>query len=1041
MYRTLTACFILAAALPLRAEEKPTLEQQLLAETAENLAQAARKQGDARRGAILFHRPHIGCSKCHAVGAGLSLLGPDLTKLDKKTTTAAHLVESILAPSKVIRDEYRAVVVVTADGKTVAGLLAAERPAEIELRDPANPGKPIRIPKKEIDERTFSPISLMPANLANQLADRGQFLDLVRYVIDVSEQGPALARKLQPNPKNLAVAVENVDHAAQIRDLARADLKKGEQLYTQHCVSCHGKDGNKTLNPLARRFSLDPLKFGTDPYAMWKTITYGNGLMLPQAAIMTPTERYAVVHYLREQFLKGPNPSQYFKPEDQYLAKVNGVAAEDAKKLAPPPAGDRGANMDYGTAIAHSLAFPGGKESPTGKPDGITERALMVRLPADAVVCYDTDRGAVAGVWRGTLANTANTHHTGYKGGTCLSPGGKVVYANADDAGWSVGDPTRPTDEKNFRFRGHHLHGGQVLLRFEVDGRQVDELPDALGSDPLTLLRTLRVGPGKSKLFCQVARLRGGTAVVGEGSASLKGNAGEVRAAVSGQVEGLAFVTDEKGGLWLEIPAHAQARTFNLRTAYGGPLAQAAGDSNPDLDALTRGGPRRWPQVVRTSIVQGEPIEGYAADDLTLPYANPWNSWMRTTAIDFFADGRMAVATLSGDVFIGAEAKAGSGTAELTWGRFATGLYEPLGLRVVDDKVYVRGRDRITRLHDVNGDGEADHYENFFQEGIIGSGYHAFLFDLQTDRAGNFYYAKSGRKTPHAGGVVRVSPDGTKFEMVCHDFRHPNGMGAGGPKDWITVSDNPHGVDVFNGVAIVRPGAKYGLSSPRTTPMLAVLPPAVDSSSGGQCWADPDWGPLGSAMIHTSYSRCRALYVLTQDVGEHPNGFAVALPFALKSGAMRARVSPTDKQVYVVGQKGWDTTARFDGCLYRIRHAGGPTHLVTKAAATANGIELTFSCDLDPKSVAQENFAVIRDEEKGVKPVRYEGVRLIDKRTVEVRLPDIAREVVAERTKTDPKTNQTTVAVYWPIRVTTAIRAADGVEIKQIVYATINSLP
>ena len=30
---------------------------------------------------------------------------------------------------------------------------------------------------------------------------------------------------------------------------------------------------------------------------------------------------------------------------------------------------------------------------------------------------------------------------------------------------------------------------------------------------------------------------------------------------------------------------------------------------------------------------------GYAVDTLTLPDSNPWNSWLRTTALDFFSDG------------------------------------------------------------------------------------------------------------------------------------------------------------------------------------------------------------------------------------------------------------------------------------------------------------------------------------------------------------------------------------------------------------------
>ena len=77
----------------------------------------------------------------------------------------------------------------------------------------------------------------------------------------------------------------------------------------------------------------------------------------------------------------------------------------------------------------------------------------------------------------------------------------------------------------------------------------------------------------------------------------------------------------------------------------------------------------------------------------------------------------------------------------LTWSRFAAGLYEPLGLKIVDDIIYVRGRDRITRLHDLNHNGEADYYENFYEEpNEIGASYHAFIYDLNTDKSGNFYF-------------------------------------------------------------------------------------------------------------------------------------------------------------------------------------------------------------------------------------------------------------------------------------------------------------
>src|SRR5690606_15715523 len=153
------------------------------------------------------------------------------------------------------------------------------------------------------------------------------------------------------------------------------------------------------------------------------------------------------------------------------------------------------------------------------------------------------------------------------------------------------------------------------------------------------------------------------------------------------------------------------------------------------------------------------------------------------------------------------------------------GLYEPLGLKIVDDVVYVRGRDRIIRLHDKNNDGEADFYEQFHAYGPVGPGYHAFVTDLVTDGAGNFYYAIGGRKSPSIGEVVRVAPDGKSHEVIAEHFRCPNGMGFGGPHDWLTIADNPDGKFPTGGV-IVRKGEHYGEEGgPRTTPFLYLLPP------------------------------------------------------------------------------------------------------------------------------------------------------------------------------------------------------------------------
>src|SRR5690606_1305308 len=159
---------------------------------------------------------------------------------------------------------------------------------------------------------------------------------------------------------------------------------------------------------------------------------------------------------------------------------------------------------------------------------------------------------------------------------------------------------------------------------------------------------------------------------------------------------------------------------------------------------------------------------------------------------DFLADGTAVVASVSGDVWLvdGLDEK----LEKVRWKRYATGLFQPLGVKVVKDQIYVVGRDQITRLHDSNRDGEADFYENFNNDCVATDNYHEFSLDLETDAEGNFYFAKGSPWTPtvtspHQGCMIKVSKDGEKMEIYATGLRAPNGLGIG-PKGLFTVSDN-----------------------------------------------------------------------------------------------------------------------------------------------------------------------------------------------------------------------------------------------------------
>jgi hypothetical protein len=141
----------------------------------------------------------------------------------------------------------------------------------------------------------------------------------------------------------------------------------------------------------------------------------------------------------------------------------------------------------------------------------------------------------------------------------------------------------------------------------------------------------------------------------------------------------------------------------------------------------------RWPTLT-TRGQRGPDTDFLTVDTLTLPYDNPAKALLFASGIDFTPDGAGYVCTIHGDVWrvTGID----DSLRELKWQRYATGLFQPLGLKVRDGKVFVLGRDRITRLHDENGDGEADFYENFFDGIATSTGGHDYVTCLETDAAG-----------------------------------------------------------------------------------------------------------------------------------------------------------------------------------------------------------------------------------------------------------------------------------------------------------------
>ncbi len=370
------------------------------------------------------------------------------------------------------------------------------------------------------------------------------------------------------------------------------------------------------------------------------------------------------------------------------------------------------------------------------------------------------------------------------------------------------------------------------------------------------------------------------------------------------------------------------------------------------LAALIKGGPPQWPQVVETRGTLGATAP-YAVDTITLPFANPWKSLFFVGDHDFLPNGDGVICTIMGEVWT---VSGIDDTLEhLRWRRFATGLSQPLGLRVVDGLVYVLGRDQITRLHDLNGDGEADFYECFSNAFTTSPGGHDYIAGLQRDSEGNWYSVSANQ------GLFRLSPDGKQVEIIATGFRNPNGIGLSADGT-LTTSCQEGNWTPASQVCLIPPGARglfFGYGGPKpgvaTTPPLLYLPRGADNSTGGQSFIDSDrWGLPQGMLLSTSWGTGTSFLVVPEIVDGVSQAAAVQLPGEFRSGAHRGRFNSHDGQLYVSGCQGWGSYTPDDGCFQRLRWTGAPVQMPLEFHVRDNGLLLRFAQPLD-RSTAERN--------------------------------------------------------------------------------------
>ena len=787
--------------------------------------------------------------------------------------------------------------------------------------------------------------------------------------------------------------LERSDHAEIVGGWNAKTLEEGATIYKTLCVVCHGTKEQPGSLPTALRFAEGQFKNGSDPYSMFTTLTKGFGQMVPQPQYTT-AQKYAVIHYIRETFLRPHNPAQ-LKDIDLSLLPRGLVRAEAEKVDTSLPPYKR---MDLGPALFWTFEVA---------PGNIAQKGIAIRLDdgpggvskgrAWMVYDHDTMRVATATTgdfvdWKGIAFDGSHGSHT--------SLAGERHFINPVGPGWALDsfedkravarDGKKYGPHARLKFEGIYTHQNKIVVAASIHGTHVIESPAWLdyGSTPV-FVRTLNVGEAGQPLLLRVAPESVNVVLKGAGALS------------------------KEGGFWIaRLSSGAKAQLFISKVDAASLDTMAKSFVSPiDLTPLTKGGSTQWPQTITTTSVAGKDDGAFVADDFTLPHDNPWQSWLRPGGFDFTPDGKAAIVAMwNGDVWRvnGIMDKA---PAKLTWRRIAGGLFQPLGVKFRGDELFITCRDQIARLRDLNGDGEIDFIECFNDDAQVTEHFHEFAMGLQTDAAGNFYYAKSGRHAldsvvPQHGTLLKVSADGSKTEILATGFRAANGVCLNDDGTFF-VTDQEGFWTPKNRINRVKVGGFYGnlfgYTSVTDESDSAMEQPMVwitndkDRSPAELVWVPKNaWGNLGGSLLNLSYGTGRAFIVPHEEVNGQWQGAVCELPMpAFATGIMRGRFG-SDGALYTCGMFAWAGNATSPGGFHRIRRGPQPAQVPLAVHAAKGAVSVAFSDPVTDTKSSIKVWSLKRTKNYGSKhydehELKIRSVKLSeDKKTITLDIPDLA---------------------------------------------------
>ncbi|MGW8949582.1 family 16 glycoside hydrolase [Streptomyces sp. NPDC055709] len=400
--------------------------------------------------------------------------------------------------------------------------------------------------------------------------------------------------------------------------------------------------------------------------------------------------------------------------------------------------------------------------------------------------------------------------------------------------------------------------------------------------------------------------------------------------------------------------------------------------------------------------------------DYTLTDLRPSGFEPQVTAMDWLADGRLAVTTwggtdnTAGEVHLLSNVTGNTGPDKVTAKKVASGLKEPMGIKVVDGAIYVSQKHELTELKDTDGDDVTD-TRRTVATWPFGGNFHEFAFGLLY-RDGYFYLNLSvainygGATTdpqpaPNRGTTIKVNRKTGKVSYVAGGLRTPNGIGWG-PEGDIFVTDNQGGWLPSSKLVHIKqdrffnhhtnPDGPFD-SEPVTQPVLWLPQNEIANSPSTPLRLTK--GPFAGQMLFgdVTYGGLQRAY-LEKVKGEY-QGAVFRHTQGLEAGVNRISLGP-DGAIYAggLGAGGnWGQEGKLTYGLQKLTPNGAGAFDILAMRAKPNGFELEYTQPLSEET-AKELATHYRVKQWRYVPTPSYGGPKVDEETLAVRAASLSAD-------------------------------------------------